>query len=79
MDEKSDIDIGLNEVIVPKNKQGSYGSKDYLHNLELSTAPLEPNFGVASHFISSYDGKTDGRIKPNNSISKTSLLAILER
>ena len=59
MDEKSDIDIGLNEVIVPKNKQGSYGSKDYLHNLELSTAPLEPKFGVASHFISSHDDKTN--------------------
>ena len=32
MDEKSDIDIDLNKVIVPKNKQGSYGSKDKLCN-----------------------------------------------
>ena len=40
MDEKSDIDIGLNKVIVPKNKQDSYGYMDYLHNVDLSTAPL---------------------------------------
>ena len=58
-DEKSDIDINLNEVIVPKSKQGSYGSRDYLCNLELSTAPLEPKFGVASHFTSIHDGETD--------------------
>ena len=59
MDEKSDIDQGLNEIVVPKNKQGSYGSKDYLCNLELSNASLDPMFGVTSHFISSHDGKTD--------------------
>ena len=35
--------------------------KDYLCSLELSTAPLEPKFGVASHFISSHDGKTESR------------------
>ena len=28
MDKKSDISMGLNEVVVPKTKQGSYGSKD---------------------------------------------------
>ena len=26
----SDIDIGLNEVVVPNHKQGFFGSKDYL-------------------------------------------------
>ena len=30
MDKTSDIDIGLNEVVVPNHKQGSFGSKDYL-------------------------------------------------
>ena len=59
MDEKSDIDIGLNKVVVPRSKQGSYGSKDYLQNLEISTASIEPKFGIASHFISSHDGITD--------------------
>ena len=57
MNVKSDIDIGLNEVVIPKNKQGSYGPKDYLHSLELFTAPLESKFDVASHFISSHDGE----------------------
>ena len=59
MDEISDIDIELNEVIVPKNKWGFYGSKDYLCNLELVTAPLDPKFGVVFHFISSHDDKTN--------------------
>ena len=59
MDEKSVIDIGLNEVFVPKNKQGSYGSKDYLHNLKLFTAPPEPKFAVASHFINNCSSKAD--------------------
>ena len=57
MNEKSDIDIGLNEVVAFKTKQCSYGSKDYLHNLKLSTAPLDPKF----HFISSHDRETDSR------------------
>ena len=59
MDEKFDSIIGLNDIVVPKNKHGYYGSKNYLHNLELSTAPLDTKFGVASHFFSSHDGKTD--------------------
>ena len=46
MNEKPDIDIELNEVVIPKNKQGIYGSKDYLYNLKLFTAHLDPNFGV---------------------------------
>ena len=61
MDEKSDIDIGLNEVVIPKSKQGSYGSKNYPCNLELSTAPLDPKFGLSSHFINSHDSDTDSR------------------
>ena len=59
MNEKSDIDIGLNEVVVPKNKQVSCGSKDYLCNLKLSKAPLEFKFGVAFHFVSNCNGETD--------------------
>ena len=59
MDENSDTDIGLNEVVVPKNKQGTYVSKDYFPNSELSTAPLSPQFSIASHFINVHDGKTD--------------------
>ena len=61
MDEKSDIDVRLNKVLVLKNNEGSYGSKYYLYNLELSTAPLDLKFGKASHFISSHSSKTDSR------------------
>ena len=61
MDEKADIDMGLNKVFVPKTKQDSYGSKDYLLNEELSTAPFDHKFGVASHSIHGHDSKTDSR------------------
>ena len=79
MDEKSEIDIGLNEFVVPINEQGSCGSKDYLHSLEFSIAPHDPKFGVASHFISSCNGKMIAEIKPSISTSKKSLLAIMQR
>ena len=59
MDEKSDIDIGLNKAVVPKNKQGSYRSKDSLYCLKLVSASLGPMFAVAFHLISSHDGMTD--------------------
>ena len=59
MDDKTDITIDLNKVVVPKFKQGVYGSKDCLHNLELSAALIDPKFGVTSHFISSHDDRTD--------------------
>ena len=70
MDEKSDIDIELNKVIVPKNKQGFYGFKDYLHNLKLSTAPLEPKFCVVSHLSVVTMARLTAEIKLNISISK---------
>ena len=61
MDEKSDIGIGLNEIVVPKNKQGSYWSNDYLCSLELATELSDPKFGMASHFFSSCNSETDNR------------------
>ena len=36
LNRKSDIDIELNTVVVPKNKQGVHESKDYLCNLKIS-------------------------------------------
>ena len=73
MVEKSD-DIGLNEVIAPKNKQGSYGSRGYLHNLKLSIDPLVWNL------ISSIVTMARLRVetKPGISISKKSLLVIFQ-
>ena len=77
--EKSDIDIGLKNVFVPKNKQSSYGSKDYLHILKLSVALLDPQIGVISHFIAIMMGRLIVEIKPIISKSMKPLLAILLR
>ena len=73
MDEKLDIDIGLNKVVAPKHK------RDYLCNLELFTTPLDTTFGVTSHFINSHDGKTDSGNQPKHQLIKKLLLAVLLR
>ena len=70
--------LGFNEVIVPKNEKDSYGSKGYLCSLELSTAPLEPKFGVASHFMSSHNDDTDSRNQIKHQYIQEALLAILQ-
>ena len=58
MEEKPDINMEFNKVVVPK-KQGIYGPNNYIYNFELSTDPLDLKFGIASHCISSHDGRTD--------------------
>ena len=65
------------KIVDPKHKQGVYGAKDYIYNLELSTASIDPKFGVASHFIISCYGKTDIEIKPSIRTSKKALLSTL--
>ena len=60
MDDKPDVDMELNKVItVPKSKQGAYQIKDYLCSLGFSAAHLNPEFDIASHFISSHHDITD--------------------
>ena len=54
-----DEDIDANVILVPKNRRGDFGSRDYLRNLEAATAPLDPKMGVPSHFVSTRDGETD--------------------
>ena len=63
MNEKSDFDIIFNKLNVLKNKEDSYRFIDYLCNLKLFSAPLDPKFGVASHFISSCDSEMNSRNK----------------
>ena len=59
--ELEDDDIDANVILVPKNRRGDFGSRDYLRNLESATAPLDPKMGVPLHFVSSCDGETDAR------------------
>ena len=46
-------------VILPKDKRGAVGSKDYKYNQTAATAAIEPKLGVAKHFVSSLDGETE--------------------
>ena len=41
--------------IFAEKKQDDYGFMDYECNLELSTAPNDPQLGVASPFVSNHD------------------------
>ena len=67
MDEKYDIDMRLNKVIVPKYKQDSYGSKDYLN----------AKFDVASHSVATM-ARLIAEMKPSINIYKKSLLGKLQ-
>ena len=51
--------VERNAILVPKDKRGNFGTRDYIRNLEAATSPLDPKMGVPSHFISSRDGKTE--------------------
>ena len=57
--EISDEIIEASAVLVPKHHRGTYGSRDYLRNLDATTTPLDPKMGVPSHFVSSCDGETE--------------------
>ena len=58
-DKIADDAVKRNAILVPKDKRGDFGTRDYIRNLETATFPLDPKMGVASHFISSRDGETD--------------------
>ncbi len=47
----SEFDFAKNEVIIPKNKYGIEGSKEYLSAYALATAALSPKLGAAKHFV----------------------------
>ena len=57
--EVSDEAVKANSILVPKNRRGEFGSRDYLRNLDAATAALEPKLGVPSHFVSSRDRGTE--------------------
>ena len=54
-----DTVVEASNVLVPKNKRGQFGSRDYLRNLALATEALDPKMGVPSHFVSTRDGETE--------------------
>ena len=56
----TDVDFAKNEVIIPKNKRGTEGSKEYSSAYALATAALSPKLGAAKHFVTkNEDGETD--------------------
>ena len=61
----SELDFAKNQVIIPKNKRGIEGSKEYSSAYALATAALSPKLGAAKHFVTkSEDGKAD----PGNAV-----------
>ena len=57
--EISDKIIEASTVLVPKHCHSTYGSRDYLRNLDAATTHLDPKMGVLSHFVSSCDSETE--------------------
>ena len=55
----SEETIEANSILVPKDRRGESGGRDYLRNLDAATTPLEPKLGVPSHFVSSRDGEIE--------------------
>jgi hypothetical protein len=56
----TDVDFAKNEVIIPKNKRGTEGSKEYSSAYALATSALSPKLGAAKHFVTkNEDGETD--------------------
>jgi len=51
--------VDANSLLVPKNKRGEFGTRDYLRNLDSTTYPLETKMGAPLHFVSSCDGETE--------------------
>ena len=46
-----EFDFAKNEVIIPKNKRGIEGSKEYSSAYALATAALSPKLGAAKQFV----------------------------
>jgi hypothetical protein len=56
----SEFDFAKNQVIIPKNKRGTEGSKEYSNAYALATTALSPKLGAAKHFVTrSEDGEAD--------------------
>ena len=55
----SDEIVQASAVLVPKHRCGTYGSRDYLRNLDAAMTPLDPKMDVPSQFVSSCDGETE--------------------
>jgi hypothetical protein len=61
----SELDFAKNQVIIPKNKRGIEGSKEYSSAYALATAALSPKLGAAKHFVTKSE---DGEADPGNAV-----------
>ena len=61
----TDVDFAKNKVIIPKNKRGIEGSKEYASVYALATAALSPKLGAAKHFVTKSE---DGEADPGNAV-----------
>jgi hypothetical protein len=56
----TEVDFAKNEVIIPKDKHGTEGSKEYSYAFALATTAMSPKLGAAKHFVTkNEDGETD--------------------
>ena len=71
--------VRFNKSVVPINKQGDYELDGYLCNLELSVAPLDPKFGLVSHFVSNHYGNTDAGNKTKQQYIQEAFVSIVNK
>ena len=59
----TEVEFARNEVIIPKDKRGAEGSKEYSYAYALATSALSPKLGAAKHFITKNE---EGESDPGN-------------
>jgi hypothetical protein len=59
----TEVDFAKNEVIIPKDKRGAEGSKEYSYAYALATTAMSPKLGAAKHFVTKNE---DGESDPGN-------------
>jgi len=59
----TEVDFAKNEVIIPKDKCGTEGLKDYSYAYALATTAMSPKLGAVKHFITKNE---DGEMDPGN-------------
>ena len=59
----TEVDFVKNEVIIPKDKHGTEGSKEYSYAYALATTATSPKPGAAKHFVTKNE---DGELDPGN-------------
>ena len=60
----TEVDFVKNEVIIPKDKHGTEGPKEYSYAYALVTTAMSPKLGAAKHLVTKNDD--DGEMDPGN-------------